>query len=103
MRNIYRYTAYISSADKRERTDYKILECAITIRRLEDVDYGAWRCDLRIPYNARSYGSVLHVDYPDSNGKTGAKGRAVKTRADDVHVKRGDPFTVNSPKCRHKT
>ncbi|XP_011691347.1 PREDICTED: uncharacterized protein LOC105452158 isoform X1 [Wasmannia auropunctata] len=89
-----RYTAYIRSADNRERTDYKILECAITIRKLEDVDYGAWRCDLRIPYNARSYGSVLHVDYPNSRENSSAKGEAVKTRADGVYVKRGDPFTI---------
>ncbi|XP_071582681.1 uncharacterized protein, partial [Temnothorax nylanderi] len=87
---------YISMVDKRFRADYQILECSITIRKLEDVDYGAWRCEksLSYPYDACSYGSVLHVDYPDSRGNNSAKGGTVKTRADDVYVKRGDPFTI---------
>lgn len=68
--------------------------------KLEDVDYGAWRCDLRIPFSSRSYGTVLRVDYPDSRGNNNTKNEMVKIRTDDVYVKRGDPFTVNT---RHKS
>lgn len=66
---------------------------------LEDVDYGAWRCDLKI-YSSRSYGTVLRVDYPDSRENNNTKDEMVKIRTEDVYVKRGDPFTVNS---RHKS
>ncbi|XP_029665138.1 uncharacterized protein LOC115236680 isoform X3 [Formica exsecta] len=88
-----RYTAYIYSFTKREHA-YNVLECAITIMKLEDVDYGAWRCDLRIPFSSRSYGTVLRVDYPDSRGNNNTKDEMVKIRTDDVYVKRGDPFTI---------
>ncbi|KAL6437359.1 hypothetical protein ACFW04_005097 [Cataglyphis niger] len=87
-----RYTAYVYSFTKRERA-YNVLECAITIMELEDVDYGAWRCDLKI-YSSRSYGTVLRVDYPDSRGNNNTKGEMIKIRTDDVYVKRGDPFTI---------
>jgi len=95
---LYRYTANVSSVDKRKHTDYKILECAIIIQKLEAVDYGTWRCEMYysdiIPYITHLYGSILHVN-PDSRGNTNAKGEVVKTRADNVYTKRGDPFTVN--------
>lgn len=93
-----RYSAYISPAYGHAS---KVLECGITIRELTSVDYGAWRCDLGVGYSPDMHGSVLRVDHPDSHehGNTSAKGRAVQTRADEVYVKRGDPFTVNS---RHK-
>ncbi|XP_014481552.1 PREDICTED: uncharacterized protein LOC106747974 [Dinoponera quadriceps] len=87
-----RYSAYISPAYGYAS---KVLECGITIRELASVDYGAWRCDLGAGYSPDMYGSVLRVGHPDSHdGHTGANGRAVETRADDVHVKRGDPFTI---------
>lgn len=101
LRNSYRYTANVSSVDKREHTDYKILECAIIIQKLEAIDYGTWRCKMyysdMIPYVTHLYGSIFHVDYPNSGGNTNAKGEVVKrvTRADNVYTKRGDPFTVN--------
>lgn len=93
-----RYSAYISPAYGYAS---KVLECGITIRELASVDYGAWRCDLGVGYSTDMHGSVLHVGQPGSrDGNTDAKGTAAaETRADDVHVKRGDSFTVNS---RHK-
>ncbi|EFN82599.1 hypothetical protein EAI_00891 [Harpegnathos saltator] len=88
-----RYSAYISPVYGHAS---KVLECGITIRELASVDYGAWRCDLGVGFSPDMHGSVLRVDHPDSreHGNTDAEGRAVKTRADDVHVKRGDPFTI---------
>ncbi|XP_072761364.1 uncharacterized protein [Anoplolepis gracilipes] len=88
-----RYTAYVHSFTKLKYA-YNVLECAITIIKFEDVDYGTWRCDLTIPLSSRSYGTVLFVDYPDSRGNNNTKGGMVKIRTDDVHVKRGDPFTI---------
>ncbi|XP_011336074.2 uncharacterized protein LOC105278577 [Ooceraea biroi] len=88
-----RYSAYINF-DTKHGYMYKVLECGIRIRKFEDVDYGAWRCDLTMPYNPRHFGSVLHVDYPDSREDGNVKVRTVKIKADQVHVKRGDPFTI---------
>ncbi|XP_032678374.1 uncharacterized protein LOC116847462 isoform X2 [Odontomachus brunneus] len=88
-----RYSAYISPA---YGYTSKVLECGITIRELASVDYGAWRCDLGVRYSTDMHGSVLYVGQPGSrDGNTDAKGRAaVETRAEDVHVKRGDSFTI---------
>lgn len=93
-----RYSSYISPA---YGYSSKVLECGITIRELASVDYGAWRCDLGVGYSMDVHGSVLYVDQSGSrkHNDTNAKSRAVETKGDNVHVKRGDPFTVNS---RHK-
>lgn len=103
MRN--RYSAYINFDTEHGHT-YKVLECGIKIRKLEDVDYGAWQCDLRIPYDPLHYGSVLRIDHSDSREDGNTRSRTVQSGADEVHVKRGDPFTVNSrrkPKTTRNT
>lgn len=71
------------------------MECALTIMEFEDIDYGAWRCDLRTS-SSLLYGTVLHVDYPDLCRNNSTKDEVVKIKTEHVYVKRGDSFTVNS-------
>jgi hypothetical protein len=96
MRN--RYSAYLNF-DRENK--YNVLECGVRIRNFEDADYGTWRCDIRIPYSLRVFGAMLHVDYPNSSKDGNIAGRRVKITADDVYVKRGDSFTVNSRKIHN--
>ncbi|KAL6259688.1 hypothetical protein P5V15_009604 [Pogonomyrmex californicus] len=89
-----RYIAYINSTVEQPKYGRKLwnktMKCAITIRKLEDVDYGAWRCYLKTHFSDNLYGSMLYVDYPDSRGNINPK-----NKTDIVHVKRDDPFTIN--------
>lgn len=78
---------------------YSVLKCALTIVKFEDIEYGAWWCDLRTMFSSPSYGIVLRVDYLDLYRNNSTKDEVVKIRTDDVYVKRGDPFMVN---LRHK-